>query len=123
MADSKAALEEKKLLDYESGIARVQGKKSVYIRMLKLFETSDEFEKLKERIEMKDLKPACNTAHAIKGMTANLGMNALSSMTEQLQAELKNEGGYTAETYSAFAAVYKDTLNAVKQLIPQLEQS
>lgn len=119
MAD--VTFEPKEILDLESGLSRVRGKKSIYKRMLGLFKASEEFAAFDGNIAAKDYAKASENAHAIKGMTGNLGMNALLETSEKLMVQLR-DGGFDADTMERYQAALAQTRQAVEDALPGLEE-
>jgi signal transduction histidine kinase/CheY-like chemotaxis protein/HPt (histidine-containing phosphotransfer) domain-containing protein len=76
-------------IDTKKGLSLVGGKEAVYRKLLSLFCPD-----ARQRIEMlensaEDLTAIANQAHALKGVTANLGAEAISAEAAQLEAVCK----------------------------------
>ena len=80
--------EQKSILDLEEALKRVRGKHSIFKRMLTLFLQSGEFEAFEQALAEQDYARAAEVAHAIKGMTGNLSMNALFESSTELMQQL-----------------------------------
>ncbi|MBR4464165.1 MAG: Hpt domain-containing protein [Treponema sp.] len=76
--------------DVDAGLARCLKKEDFYYKMLNICLSDERFEKLKGLLESKDYDAAFETAHALKGVLANLGLTPIyepiSQMTEFLRA-------------------------------------
>lgn len=75
----------------DEGVKRCINSEAFYLKMVqKVKENLDSCEKLKEEVEAKDLDKAFETAHALKGVLANLSLTPLlqpvSEITELLRA-------------------------------------
>ena len=72
-------------LDVESALGRMMNNQKLYLKMLGKFQQDTNFSKLKGFVEARDAKAAGESAHALKGMCATLGMTKLSDLCAQMQ--------------------------------------
>ena len=74
----------------KEGLARCMNNESFYFRMISMGIHGDEYDKLKEALEAKDLDKGFELAHALKGVTGNLSLtplyNEINEITELLRA-------------------------------------
>ena len=77
-------------VDTEQALKRCVNNEALFIKLIKKIPEMDEFDKLKESINNKDLDAAFSYAHAIKGNVSNLEVTPIkepiSEMTELLRA-------------------------------------
>lgn len=82
---------EKNGADVEGTLDRFLGEEEMYVKFLKKTIDSPDFQSLSESIEQKDYKGAFRLAHALKGVTGNLGLipieNLASDITELLRGK------------------------------------
>lgn len=76
-------------VDVESGLKRVAGNQGIYVRILKSFLNSEEFEKLQTAADSGDVQAAALVAHGIKGMSGNLSLTQLYNDTVAFEGPLK----------------------------------
>jgi signal transduction histidine kinase/CheY-like chemotaxis protein len=76
-------------VDVKQGIAIVGGKEEMYCKLLSLFSTDVEKWILKLNNSAEDITAVANHAHALKGVTANLGMTEFSAEAAQLETACK----------------------------------
>ncbi|MDE6746812.1 MAG: Hpt domain-containing protein [Oscillospiraceae bacterium] len=62
----------------------------IYIKFLKRFPDEDRITPIKDAVSENDLEKLSQTAHKLKGVSANLGMTALSESAHVLELKAKN---------------------------------
>jgi len=76
--------------DVDEGIKRCVNNEDFYLRMVRKAVDDKSFERLQEQLAVKDLKGAFETAHALKGVWANLALTPIltpvAEMTELLRS-------------------------------------
>ncbi len=84
-------------LDTAVGLARVRGKVSIYVRLLRKFAEShqDDMHQLREQVLSGDLDAALRTIHTLKGLAATLGAMPLREDAAMLEEALLEGGGGT----------------------------
>ena len=80
----------KSYVDYDDALARVRGNKRVYKTLLSVFLKDDQVPTLTEQITMGEQENAMHTAHALKGVAANLSLTALYQAALSVELNLKN---------------------------------
>lgn len=118
--DSLFDIKQEDYIDLDTALGRVRGNKKLYRRMLDLFFGSEEFENLEKSLGTEDLDTSAKFAHAIKGMTGNLGMDILFEASTKLMNELR-EGIKDEQTIQHYRAAYQNTLVAAKELAEELD--
>ena len=80
---------EKNYVDLEDGLERVRNNTALFKRMLQLFLQSEEFPSFERELSDGNLERAAEIAHAIKGMTGNLGFPMLFETSSELMTQLR----------------------------------
>ena len=79
----------------EEGLARCMGKEEFYLMLVKKAAEDEKLIQLEKQLAEKDLDGAFETAHALKGIAANLSLDPLtkpvSEMTELLRAHTETD--------------------------------
>ncbi|MDR3288310.1 MAG: response regulator [Peptococcaceae bacterium] len=112
-----AALEN--YIQVEEALARLKGNKTIYKTLLNAFLKSPYWEQLCTQIEAKNLEEAAKTAHAIKGMAANLSLGEIYSVITLLEAQLKSGFDYQ-ESFEKLEGVMDQTVKYIKILTESL---
>ena len=108
-------------IDLKSALPRVMGNQTIYQKMLNMFLDSTEFAALEEELEKGDYAKAGDVAHAIKGMTGNLGFVMLFETSTQFMNELR-AGTFDPATADAYRDSYTKTKEAAEYLISHPEE-
>ena len=91
--------------DVDEGIKRCVNNEDFYLRMVRKAVDDKSFERLKEELAAKDFKSAFETAHALKGVWANLALTPIltpvAEMTELLRNGTDTDYGKYLEVISA----------------------
>ena len=77
-------------VDIEGTISRFVDDDEIYTKFLARFPDEDRITPVREAAEAGDLDALMRTAHKLKGVTANLGMNALSQKAEKIVSKVRN---------------------------------
>ena len=77
-------------IDFDAGLCRCGGNRALYIRFLKRFKDDGSMQALAAAIETGDAKRAFTHAHTLKGLSAQLGLNAVSFCASRLCGALRN---------------------------------
>lgn len=109
-----------KYIDTETGLGRLRGNKKMYARMLGLFLKSTEFDAFEEALAAGDNEKASEVAHAIKGMTGNLALDAIFKESEVLMSQLR-AGGAEDSLLAQYREDLTETRRQVEALVPELE--
>ena len=108
-------LDLKPVLDIEAGISRVMNNKKLYCRLLSNFLDSKLTEDIIASIEGGDYTKIPQTAHALKGVAANLGLNELMDISTQIELKVK-----AGETVKELLPTFKQSVAAVELAIEHL---
>jgi signal transduction histidine kinase/DNA-binding response OmpR family regulator/HPt (histidine-containing phosphotransfer) domain-containing protein len=115
-------------VDVKRGIALVGGKEVTYRKLLSLFCTDVEQRILTFRNPAEDITTVANQAHALKGVTANLGAAEFAAEAAQLEVACKaGDIHYVKENMDLFINHLSDLVNnistALKKESPQLVET
>lgn len=106
-------------VDVEAALKRIRDNRKILSSLLQSFAKNTYLEQLQKEIEANDLASAAKTAHAIKGVAANLSLIPLYNLTILLETELKSEY-YGQDTFLEFKTVYEKTISSINQVIMTL---
>jgi signal transduction histidine kinase/HPt (histidine-containing phosphotransfer) domain-containing protein/BarA-like signal transduction histidine kinase len=110
-------------VDFESGMRRLGGKKTVYRDILAQFiaNHSEDGVKLGRLIAAGEFEQAGQLIHTVKGIAANIGANGLREVCLKLGTALGNADGQTLETEQGhFAAALTESCAAAAKFIEPL---
>lgn len=75
----------------DTTLDRFMGNEALYMKFIMKFLEDKNFEALVENIEKSDFEGAFNSAHALKGVTANLGLDPINAHAAQITELLRNK--------------------------------
>lgn len=78
-------------MDVPATLARFLDNEKMLIKFLKKFEADDNMEKLSAAIKGGDVKTAFESAHALKGISANLSLGNLNELISKQTEYLRNK--------------------------------
>lgn len=104
-------------LDYIGAVARFGGMESLVVKFLKKFPEDPIFGELAKAVENKDYKEIERTAHALKGMTGNLGLSDLFEINQKIVNEVRI-GHYEQipEYFQKDQEIYDNVIQYLKKL-------
>lgn len=102
-------------IDVEDGLRRVGGNMNLFKRLLGIFVGSDQLAPIAGPLEAGDFAEAARAVHALKGMSANLSMKRLYSVSAALENQLKN-GTDHSELFEELKDVLRVTLDRVNEI-------
>ena len=91
----------------EDALKRIGGNMKLYKQLLKRFTDSGYMAKINEAIQNGNTEEALQHAHALKGVSANLSLIKIQSITAELEGKLKEQQDYSvclSELEQAYAA-------------------
>ncbi|MDR0320669.1 MAG: response regulator [Treponema sp.] len=107
-------------IDVKRGIAMTGGKEEMYRKLLSLFCADTEKRILTFKDSAEDIAAIANQAHAVKGVTANLGMMEFSAEAAQLEAACKSgDINYMKENLDSFIEHLSDLVNNISEALKQ----
>ncbi|MCR5708221.1 MAG: Hpt domain-containing protein [Ruminococcus sp.] len=99
--------------DVDEGIARCMGKEEFYLMLVRKAVKDNRLETLELQLADRDLASAFETAHALKGMTANLSLTPLTKPVSEMTELLRSR---TDTDYSQMLAEAKYQLEKLRSL-------
>jgi signal transduction histidine kinase/CheY-like chemotaxis protein/HPt (histidine-containing phosphotransfer) domain-containing protein len=100
-------------LDHQSGLKRVGGKKSLYLKLVNKFYHSqgDVFSSIHESLKMKDIEQAERLTHTLKGLAGNIGATDLQTTAAELEQVIKTQREVPVDTMEHFRKELEHALN------------
>lgn len=97
--------------------ARFMNQDALMLKMLRLFPQDTSFAQLSSALDAQDAKAAFEAAHSLKGVTANLSIQPLFSLSSEMTEQLR-QGDITGalQCFPALQASYEHTLAALSAL-------
>lgn len=77
--------------DVETVLKRFMGNEAMYIKFVKKFLEDKSYGELLENITKRDYEEAFKSAHTLKGVTANLGIEPVRAAASQITELLRNK--------------------------------
>ena len=102
-------------IDVNDGVARIMGNKAVYKTLLGSFAKNTYLDQLTQEIEAQDFEAASRTAHALKGVSANLSLVKINGQIIKMEAMLK-AGQDVRSEIPALKEAIETTLLFIEQL-------
>lgn len=94
-------------INYEEGLKRIMNNAKIYLKTLGMFAASKEFENLKSALAEGNMEKCVHSAHAIKGMSANLSIVKVYEISSALQDEFEKNIVNNDKIEELFAAAHK----------------
>lgn len=77
--------------DVETTLKRFMGNEGIFMKFIVKFLDDKNYAGLVENLEKKDYQAAFNSAHTLKGVTANLGLDPIRDVVSQITELLRNQ--------------------------------
>ena len=77
--------------DVDATLKRFMGNEALYMKFIMKFLDDKNFEGIKSNLEKNDFEGAYVSAHTLKGVTANLGLNPVYGVATQISDMLKGK--------------------------------
>ncbi|MDR3270236.1 MAG: Hpt domain-containing protein, partial [Peptococcaceae bacterium] len=103
----------------DEALARLKDNKTLYKTLLNTFRKSTYWDQLQRQIADQDFAEAAKTAHAIKGMSANLSLVEIYQKVALLESQLKS-GFDFSETLAQLEHAMEQTTKYIKILAEKL---
>lgn len=87
--------------DIETTVKRFMGNEALYEKFVMKFLDDKNCEGIKANLEKGDYKEVFNCAHALKGVSANLGLDPITAIAAELCDLLRNKGAEEIDTGKA----------------------
>jgi len=110
-------------LDGAAGLRRVRGNARLYLSLLRQFilEHAGASALLRERLATDDVEGARSLAHAIKGVSANLGAEALARAAGDLEECLRSKPGHVTGPLGALTAALDALVKGIERALTEAE--
>ena len=105
-------------IDFDNGLERCLGDESLYTRLLGMFKEDNAFERLTDALSNGNVEEAFESAHALKGVAANLGMTKLFELDSELTNALRGEGDIKAARalYPSVKKAYDKVMQVISNI-------
>ena len=104
-------------IDIDDGLKRIGGNMVLYKRLLATFvEGKHIMTSLVESLEKKDLNDAVHYTHTLKGMSANLSLVKISSLSAELEKQIL-DGQEHADDLASLQSAFDATLECIAELL------
>lgn len=114
--DIKKKMEEQGI-DVKGALGRMMGNENLFVRIMKKFPDDASFGNLKEALEQKDYTAAFEQAHALKGVSGNLGLRPLMEADIVVLEKLRHhETAGLEEDMEKLTAIYEGTCEVLREL-------
>ena len=102
-------------IDVEGALKRVGGNMDLYKRLLGRFIDGNNLDPLCAAIDSGDMEEAARLTHTIKGVSSNLSLTKVASLSVQLEQLIKNNDDYNA-CLSEFKQAYSTTVEKIAEI-------
>lgn len=119
MADMQPVSNLQEYVDVEDALKRVCGNKMIYKKLLGTFKSSLQYDQLCKEAAAGDYETAAQTAHSIKGVTANLSLKAAYEKVVLVEGQLKG-GSVNQPDLDELGEVLQTTLRCTDYLVETL---
>jgi HPt (histidine-containing phosphotransfer) domain-containing protein len=102
----------------DEGIRRVMGNAPLYINLIAKFKAGTNLDDLLAFLDAADYEKARTTAHAIKGVAANLSLTELFTQILELETQIK-AGSVKPEQIERVKAVFDETIKNIDKVVEQ----
>ena len=105
-------------IDVDDALSRIGGNMSLYKKLLGRFVEGNLYDELEQTLQRGDVEESTRQAHSIKGVSANLSLAKIRSLSIELEQLLKDNADYSvclAELKEAFTV----TLEKISELLNQ----
>jgi HPt (histidine-containing phosphotransfer) domain-containing protein len=106
----------KEYIDVDAALKRIGGNMGLYKRLLGRFVDGNHLDELDGAIKSGDTEEASRMTHTIKGVSANLSLDKIMSVSSELEQLLK-AGNDCSDCYSELRQVYGATLEKIEELM------
>lgn len=119
MASDRMRILEEAGIDAQGALSRLMNNENFYVRMLGKFLEDKTYPSLEEAYASGDANAILHAAHALKGVSSNLGMTALSDQCGQMQHLMEQGGaGEAVDTLMAqIRASYETAVQAARAAV------
>ena len=108
--------------DKEAALKRVRNKPERLVKLVNIFLDSmpERFEQLRQAVEAQNFEECANIAHAIKGVSGNLGAEALHELSAQLEkASLAGDAQTLASVWPSISSGSEQLLVVLRSFLAE----
>lgn len=84
--------------DVDMTLKRFMGNESIYMKFIMKFLDDKSYESIKENLEGKNYEEVFKSAHTLKGVTANLGLDPINAVASEMCEFLRGKQGADVDT-------------------------
>ena len=99
-------------MDFKSIDERFAGNEKIILKFIKKFEKDETFSKLEKAVNEYNKEAMIVYSHDLKGLSANLGMKKLSSLSNDMLSELRNN--IFSNIPMRFNSIKKEYINVIQ---------
>ena len=103
-------------IDVDDALLRVGGNMSLYKRLLGRFVDGNLYDELEKTLQNGDVEESARQAHSIKGVSANLSLVKINSLSIELEKLVKENADYSS-CLAELKQVFEITLEGITQLL------
>ena len=108
-------------IDVNDGLARLQGNKKLYAKLLKSYLEMADINGIAQALSARDFQAAREQAHSLKGVSGNLSLTKNFECFRALDIAVK-EGSDTGALFANLSASAETTASLLRELIQKLEE-
>jgi len=103
-------------IDQDEALSRIGGNMNLYKKLLGRFADGSAYDELERAIHGSNMEEAAHQAHSLKGVSANLSLTKIRSLSTQLEQLLKDKDDYSSCLVELKIAYYKtvDIINEIR---------
>ena len=105
-----------KLVDIDDGLSRLGGNMTLYKRLLGRFIAGNHYDALDVAVQSGDVEEVSRQAHTLKGVSANLSLIKVSSLSLELEQNIKNNLDYSA-SLTELKEAYDATVDEINEIM------
>lgn len=105
----------KEFIDIEDALKRVGGNEGLYKRLLGRFVDGDHLGPLENALQSGDFEESAHLAHTLKGVSANLSLIKVTTLSAELEQAIKNGNDYSL-LLSNLKQAYGTTLEKISEI-------
>lgn len=103
-------------IDIDDALKRVGGNKALYKKLLGRFTDGNYLEAIETALQSGDMEASAREAHTLKGVSANLSLEAVRALSVDLEAKIK-----AGEDYSGVLSDLQEAYVITKEKIAEVE--
>jgi len=105
-------------INTDDALSRVGGNMSLYKRLLGRFVDGDLYDELVKALQSGDTEESTRQAHSLKGVSANLSLVKINTLSVELEKLVKENADYSS-CLAELKQAYENTLEIIAELLSQ----